>query len=113
MRRALVLAGAAAVGCATNHYPQGEYKLLIPSSALPFEVLRKGLSYEDCRYGSSESADHFPTLLTVVNTMLDQHQDGEALANLKIEITQQYRGLMYTCVRATGDVVRLPAFGER
>lgn len=113
-RSACALAMAAiATGCATNHYPQGEYKLLIPSSALGYEVLRKGLTFEDCRYLSTETAANFPSLLNVVNTMIDQHEDGEALANLKIEITQQYRGFQYTCVRASGDVVRLPVLGER
>lgn len=104
--RWLLIVGLAAVGCATTHYPQGEYKLLMPSS-VPYglEVLAKGLTFEDCRYDTG-SGTNFPTLLAVTNTMIDQHEDGEGIANLRVEITQQYRGLMYNCLRATGDVVR-------
>jgi hypothetical protein len=115
MERAVyALAGAVLLaGCAVLRYPQGQYALLVPSGiAYDVEVIRAGVLAEDCRYLTGQNIDQFPSFERVTSAILAQAPGGQAVQNLKVEITTQYRFFGYNCIRAVGDVVRLaPASG--
>jgi hypothetical protein len=111
MARIAGLATLFLAGCFTARV--GDFSLIANQNVpLRMEVMQRGITGEDCKLQVGFGPAAFPTIEAAVSNAQAKVPDSDALQNVVVEYSQQYRLWNYNCYRITADAVRLAPRAE-